>query len=110
MRSSGIRYKGYLIHLHAEKIWALRFSVGETSKVGRIESNWLLSLELGEHSPVVCVDANLFIEGSTSDPMDSGDFDGPLLAISFGSTMSELRPGRKNAISVRLDDGPMGPS
>jgi hypothetical protein len=41
--------------------------------------------------------------------MDSGDFDEPLLAISFGSTTSELKPGRENAISVRLDDGPMGP-
>lgn len=81
----------------------------QTSKAGRTESKWLLSLELGEHSPFVCVDADLFIEGSTSDPMESGDLDGPLLAISFGSTTSELRPGRKNAITIRLDDGPMGP-
>jgi hypothetical protein len=83
--------------------------VVETSNVGRAQCKWLLSLELGELSPVVCVDADLFIEGSTSDPMDSGDFDEPLLAISFGSTTSELKPGRENAISVRLDDGPMGP-
>jgi hypothetical protein len=93
----------------SERIWALRFAVVESSNVGRTQCKWLLSLELGELSPVVCVDANLFIEGSTSDPMDSGDFDEPLLAISFGSTTSELKPGRENAISVRLDDGPMGP-
>jgi hypothetical protein len=83
--------------------------VVETSNVGRTQCQWLLSLELGELSPVVCVDADLFIEGSTLDATDSGGFDGPLLAISFGSTMSELKPGRENAITVRLDDGPMTP-
>jgi hypothetical protein len=40
--------------------------------------------------------------------MDRGDFNDPLLAISFISTTSELKPGRENAIAVRLDDGPMG--
>ena len=81
----------------------------ETKAGGRTESRWLLSLELGEHSSVIGVNADLFIEGSTADPMDSRDFDGPLLAISFGPTTTELRPGRKNAITKRLDDGPMGP-
>ena len=90
-----------------ERIWTLKFSV-ETPTDGR-GSRWLLSLELGEHSSVIGVNADLFIEGSTADPMDSRDFDGPLLAISFGPTTTELRPGRKNAITKRLDDGPMGP-
>ncbi|KAF8263070.1 hypothetical protein EI94DRAFT_1599164 [Lactarius quietus] len=93
----------------SERTWYLKFAVVETSTDGRTGSKWFLSLELGEHSPVVCVDGDLFIEGSTLDPMDSCDFNGPLLAISFGSTTSELRPGRENAIKVRLDDGPMGP-
>jgi hypothetical protein len=75
---------------------ALRFAVVGTSNVGRTQCKWLLSLELGELSQVVCVDEGLFIEGSTSDPMGSGDFDDPLLAISFDSTMSELlKPGVK---------------
>ena len=81
----------------------------EASAGGRTESKWLLSLELGEHSPVVGVNADLFVDGSTSDPLESRDFEGPLLAISFGSTTSELRPGHENAMTVRLDDGPMGP-
>ena len=55
------------------------------------------------------IDADLFIEGSAAMPLDSRDFDDPLLAISFGSTTCELYPGRENAITVRLDDGPMGP-
>ncbi|KAN0124164.1 hypothetical protein V8E53_015831 [Lactarius tabidus] len=93
----------------SKRIWALRSAVVETSSVGRTQCQWLLSLELGELSPVVCVDADLFIEGSTLDATDSGGFDGPILAISFGSTMSELKPGRENAITVRLDDGPMTP-
>ncbi len=76
---------------------------------GRMESKWLLSLELGGHSQVVAVDADLFVEGSTSQPLDSRDFDDPLLCVSFGSTTSELWPGRENGITVRLDDGPMGP-
>ncbi|KAI9454413.1 hypothetical protein BJY52DRAFT_1122807 [Lactarius psammicola] len=93
-----------------ERIWALRFAVVvETSTDDRTESKWLLSLELGEHSQVVAVDADLFIEGSTSQSLDGRDFDDPLLCVSFGPTTSELRPGRKNGITVRLDDGPMGP-
>jgi hypothetical protein len=83
--------------------------VVETKAGGRSESRWLLSLELGEHSSAIRVNADLFIEGSTADPMDSRDFDGPLLAMSFGPTPSELRPGGKKAITIRLDDGPMGP-
>lgn len=55
------------------------------------------------------IEADLFIDGATSQPLDSRDFDDPLLAISFGSTTSDLWPGRENAITVRLDDGPMGP-
>jgi hypothetical protein len=103
--------KTYLLtHLFAERIWTLRFAVVvETSMDGRTETKWILSLELGKHSPAVGVDADLFIEGSTSQPLDSRDFDDPLLAISFGSTTSELWPGRENAITVRLDDGAMGP-
>lgn len=94
----------------SERIWALRFSViSKIAPDGRTEDKWLLSLELGEHSQVVGIDADLFIEGSISHPSDSRDFDDPLLAVSFGSTMSELWPGRNNAITVRLDDGPMSP-
>jgi len=92
----------------SERIWALKFAVVETPTDGQ-GNRWLLSLELGEHSPPVGIDADLFIEGSTAQPLDSRDFDDPLLAISFGSTTSELWPGRDNAITVRLDDGPMGP-
>ena len=90
-----------------ERIWTLKFSV-ETPTDGR-GSRWLLSLELGEHSPPVGIDADLFIEGSATQPLDSRDFDDPLLAISFGATTSDLWPGRDNAITVRLDEGPMGP-
>ncbi|KAH9039877.1 hypothetical protein EDB85DRAFT_229131 [Lactarius pseudohatsudake] len=94
----------------SERIWALRFAVvAETSMDGRTETKWLLSLELGEQSQVVAVDADLFIEGSTFQPLDSRDFEDPLLCVSFGSTTSELWPGRDNGITVRLDDGPMGP-
>ncbi|KAH8994554.1 hypothetical protein EDB92DRAFT_1943865 [Lactarius akahatsu] len=94
----------------SERIWALRFAVVvETSMDGRTETKWLLSLELGEQSQVVAVDADLFIEGSALQPLDSRDFEDPLLCISFGSTTSELWPGRDNGITVRLDDGPMGP-
>ncbi|KAH9042894.1 hypothetical protein EDB83DRAFT_2523885 [Lactarius deliciosus] len=94
----------------SERIWALRFTVVvETLMDGRTETKWLLSLELGEQSQVVAVDADLFIEGSTLQPLDSRDFEDPLLCISFGSTTTELWPGRDNGITVRLDDGPMGP-
>jgi hypothetical protein len=116
VRPSGVLFMCHPSHFHAERIWALIFAVAETKNVGRTQCKWLLSLELGELSPVVHVDADLFIEGSTLDATGSGGFDGPLLAISFGSTVfsfgstvSKLKPGRENAISVRLDDGPMGP-
>ena len=69
---------------------------------------WLLSLELGEHSPAVGVNADLLIDGSASDHLETRDSEGPLI-ISFGPTTSELRPGHENAITVRLDDGPIGP-
>lgn len=92
----------------SERIWTLKFAVIETPTEGRT-NKWLLSLELGEHSPPVGIDADLFIEGSAAQPLDSRDFDDPLLAISFGSTTCDLWPGRDNAITVRLDDGPMGP-
>ncbi|KAF8260571.1 hypothetical protein EI94DRAFT_1610277 [Lactarius quietus] len=94
----------------SERIWALRFAV-ETFADGRTGNRWLLSLELGEHSPAVGIEADLFVEGSAAaaQPLDSRDFDDPLLAISIGSPTSELWPGRENAITVRLDDGPMGP-
>ncbi|KAH9003550.1 hypothetical protein EDB86DRAFT_3039830 [Lactarius hatsudake] len=99
-----------LAHFYAERIWALRFSVVvETSTDGRPESKWLLALELGEQSQVVAVDADLFIEGSTLQPLDNRDFEDPLLCVSFSPTTSELWPGRDNGITVRLDDGPMGP-
>lgn len=94
---------------YVERIWALKFTVTDTPTEGRAGNRWLLSLELGEQSPPVGIDADLFIEGSTSQPLDSRDFDDPLLAISFGSTTTDLWPGRENAITVRLDDGPMGP-
>ena len=103
-------FKRYLTQFHEDRIWTLRFAVVvETSTEGRSESKWLLSLELGEHSQVVAVDADLFIEGSASRPLDSRDFDDPLFCVSFGSTKSELWPGHENGITVRLDDGPMGP-
>jgi hypothetical protein len=95
--------------LYLERIWALKFTVTDIPTEGRVGNRWLLSLELGEHSPPVGIDADLFIEGSTSQPLDSRDFDDPLLAFSFGSTTTDLWPGPENAITVRLDDGPMGP-
>jgi len=95
---------------YTERVWALRFAVvTETSPDGRTENKWVLSLELGEQSPVVAVEADLFIEGSVSQVLESRDFEDPLLSISFGSTSAELWPGRENAITVRLDEGPMGP-
>jgi hypothetical protein len=99
-----------VVFVASERIWTLRFVV-ETSTDRRIENKWILSLELGEHSPAVGVDAHLSIEGTTSPPLDSRDFDGPqaLLDISFGSTTSDLWPGREDAITVRLDDGANGP-
>ncbi|KAI0302449.1 hypothetical protein B0F90DRAFT_1667633 [Multifurca ochricompacta] len=92
----------------SERIWTLRFSmVSEALTDGRVENKWLLSLELGEYSQAAIVDADLFITGSSH---SDGDRDSdPTLAVPLGCTRSELGPGRRNAISVRLDDGPMGP-
>ena len=101
VRSSVVVFKSYLIHFYTERIWALRFTVVEAS-------TWLLSLELGEHSPPVGVNADLLINGPTSDRLETRDSEDPL-TISFGPTTSMLRPGHENAIAVRLDDGPIGP-
>ncbi|KAI9441758.1 hypothetical protein H4582DRAFT_2073895 [Lactarius indigo] len=95
----------------SERIWALRFSViVETMMDGRTETKWLLSLELGEQSPVVAVDCGpVHRRFHSCNPWIVVTFEDPLLCVSFGSTASELWPGRDNGITVRLDDGPMGP-
>ncbi|KAI0264136.1 hypothetical protein BC834DRAFT_271678 [Gloeopeniophorella convolvens] len=93
----------------SERIWTLRFSTSDATHAdGRSESKWLLSLELGEGSPSTWIDADLFITGRSYPAGVHGPTD-PILAAPLPCIASELCAGSEHAISVRLDDGPMGP-
>jgi hypothetical protein len=89
-------------------MWAITFSTADRTENGRSKSIWLLSLGLASRSTPACVDADLLVSrhpqmGNHTDTHE------PEFVVLLGSDGRELQPGSKNAITGRLDNGPMGP-
>lgn len=91
------------------RMWILTFSaVTETLPGGRTENRWYLSLQLEGQSPPTAVNATFLILGTPGATEDNYS-DELARSIQLCPPMSELSPGHDKGISVRLDDGPIGP-
>jgi hypothetical protein len=93
---------------NAERLWRLTFTTTERMENGLSKSIWLLSLGLASHSTPAWVEAELLVsrQSQVTDPSDPHEH---VFSAPFGNESRELQPGLQNAITVRLDNGPMGP-
>jgi hypothetical protein len=92
------------------RMWILTFSaVTETLPGGRTENRWYLSLELEGQSPPTAVNATFLILGAPGGATGDNYSDELARSIQLCPPMSELSSGHDKGISIRVDDGPIGP-
>jgi hypothetical protein len=90
------------------RMWILTFSsVTEALPGGRTENRWYLSLELEGQSPPTAVNASFLILGTPA--TGDGYSDELARSIQLCPPMSELSSGHDKGITIRVDDGPIGP-
>jgi hypothetical protein len=98
----------YLTSLNTGRIWIASFSVGtERTPGGSSESRRVFSLELADNSMPAWVEADLRVSGH-SEQGNMSDGNQPTFFVPVTCSGRALQPGPRNAIKVRLDDGPMG--
>jgi hypothetical protein len=90
-----------------ERIWTAKFLVSaESTREGLSGNKWLFALELASPSTPAWVDADLLVRGHSHQATTS-DSNEPVFSIPIGCVGRALQAGSENAITVRLDDGPM---
>jgi hypothetical protein len=96
---------------NTERIWTAKFLVSpESTREGLSGNKWLFALELASPSTPACVDADLLVRGHShqaTTQATTSDSNEPVFSIPIGCVGRALQPGPENAITVRLDDGPM---
>src|SRR6266851_447019 len=97
----------FLTLSNTERIWMASFSAGTERTPGGSSESRVFSLELADNSMPAWVEADLRVsghseQGNTSDSIESTFF------VPVACSGRALQPGPRNAIKVRLDDGPMG--
>jgi hypothetical protein len=92
---------------NTERIWTAKFLVSaESTREGLSGNKWLFALELASPSTPAWVDADLLVRGHSHQATTS-DSNEPVFSIPIGCVGRALLAGPENAITVRLDDGPM---
>ena len=96
---------------NTERIWTAKFLVNtESTREGFSGNRWLFALELASPSTPACVDADLLVRGHShqaTTQATTSDSKEPVFSIPIGCVGRALQPGPENAITARLDDGPM---
>ena len=96
---------------NTERIWTAKFLVNaESTREGLSGNRWLFALELASPSTPAWVDADLLVRGHSHQATSQAsisDSNEPVFSIPIACVGRALQPGPENAITVRLDDGPM---